>query len=657
MGATRTCLRLLLLSFLLFTCTDAQSDFIIKNVTLSVHPSLEVERGTNLTLTCNAQFSHAGAHLPQHTYNFYKDFEIANDMQPMAARGKETLHISQARAFHSGTYYCEMVIEKQKKMSCKKKVVVKGLQKPELIVDRQKVTEGENVSAICKAEEEKGSLTFSFKDDNSEVFRAKTENGQVQHSITLNSGRTAKLSCSYVTNFEGRPSSEESNIVNVEVQELSITPSIRIQPSTQVIEADTVNITCQVPQSYQNSQALKLKLSKGTMILKRDMKSDHYSKVVQAADSGEYECYAEMNSISKKAAAQLNVKELFSHPVLTITPDEVYEGQQLTITCESYEFASERIQKDAVKYYIHRNEQLVTPGAFDGTYTTKAGSETNGNYTCKAQVRNISKWSQNQIFRAKVLVSRPMIQVVDQVVLGRPFRINCFSENGSFPITYTLKRNNNPLNRSLSRHRDDLAIFPAIVYSEQQIHEFRCEAKNSPFTSLMSVALSVPVIVPVGQVFLTVIPMPDDVTEGHDVVLICQVSKGTPPVSFRWYHSDSKRLLLSDTTMSNFSSHTLRHVSSKDSGSYYCEGFNSGTDASMSNKITFTVRMARWKKGVIAGSCLLCVSVTVFCLVMRYRAKRGTVALNGSRRMNETDGPQDKMTSSVGITCRILEAA
>lgn len=630
MGATRTChhhllFLLLLFLLLLFTCTEAQPDFIIKNVTLSVQPSPEVERGTGLTLTCNAQFSHAGAHLPRYTYNFYKDFKNANFMQPVEARGKETLHIPQARAFHSGTYQCEVVIEGQTQKSDKKEVVVKGLQMPELIVDRQKVKEGENVSAICKAEEEEGSLVFSFKDGINEVFRAEANNGQVQHFITLNSGRTAKLSCSYVTNFGGRQPlhSNESNVVSVEVQELSITPSITIQPPTEVIEADIVNITCRVHPSYQNSSALLLKLSKGTTILKRDMKSDHYSKVVQAGDSGEYECYAAMNKISKTTSANLNVKELFSRPVLTITPGEVFEGQRLAITCESYEFASERIQRDAVKYYIYRNEHLVTPGAFDGTYTATAGSETNGNYTCKAQARNINKWSQHRIFSAKVLVSKPVIQVVGQVVLGREFRIDCSSEYGSFPITYTLKRNNIPLNHSLSRHPADLAIFSATIFSEEQINEFMCEAKNSPHTSVTSEALSAQVIVPVGQVFLTVIPTPDDVTEGHDVVLICQVSKGTPPVSFRWYRSDSKLPLVSYTTLSNFSSHTLNHVSSEDNGSYYCEGFNSGTEATMSNKITFTVRMARWKKGIICGACLLCVSAIVVFLLMRYRAKRG----------------------------------
>ncbi|XP_072539473.1 platelet endothelial cell adhesion molecule isoform X2 [Salminus brasiliensis] len=594
MRATRTCLFLLL-----FTCTKGQPVFFVKDATLSVQPALKVERGTNLTLTCTAQVSHASGHIPPHSYNFYKDFHNANNMQPLEARGKETLHISQARAFHSGRYQCEVVVEGQKTKSSFQEVEVKGLQTPELIVDKLRVKEGENVSAVCKAEEEKGLLTFTFRDGSNVVYLAKTDSGQAQTYILFHSGRTADLTCSYVIKLESKIlHSNSSNVVSVEVQELSITPTITITPSTEVFEADTVNFLCQVGSDYQSSPSLSLLLVKGTKILQQNMKTGQYTKKVQAADSGEYECYAIMNKILKTTSANLTVKELFSQPELAIRPTNVFEREQFTVTCESLEFASERIQSSDVKYYIYRNEHHVTLGAFDGKLVATAGSESNGNYTCKAEARNIIKWSQAQIFSARVLVSRPIIQVVGQVVgqvvLGRPFLIHCFSENGSFPITYTLKRNHNLLNRSESRHPHEHAIFTANISSENQIQEFRCEAKNSPHPPLMSEALSASVIVPVGLVFLTIIPTPEDVTEGHDVVLICKVSRGTPPVSFRWYRSDSNIPLLSTTTMANFSLHTLHKVSSEDNGSYHCEAFNSGTDFTRSNKVTFTV-------GVLSG--------------------------------------------------------
>lgn len=99
--------------------------------------------------------------------------------------------------------------------------------------------------------------------------------------------------------------------------------------------------------------------------------------------------------------------ELFSQPVLAITPESVFEGQQFTVTCRSSNHASERISQEDVKYSIKRNEDVVTPGAFNGVYSAMAGANTNGNYTCHAQVKTITKWSQSTIFRAKGKVSPP----------------------------------------------------------------------------------------------------------------------------------------------------------------------------------------------------------------------------------------------------------
>ncbi|KAL7890911.1 hypothetical protein AOLI_G00003870 [Acnodon oligacanthus] len=616
MRATRTCLLLLFI----FTCTEAQSEFIIKSVTLFVHPAKEVERGTNLTLTCNAQVSHTGGRLPQYTYIFYKNFDPkVLHMEKMDAVEQMNFSIPNARAFDSGTYRCEVVIEQQNSMSQTESVKVKGLQVPELTVDKQRVSEGETVSATCSAQEEKGVLQFSFKDGTNEMHRESSESGHVVTVFPLRSARIARLSCLY---FTDRLESNVSNVVTVEVQELDIRPTITFQPSTEVIEGDTVQIFCRVDSKFQNSTFL-LRLIKGKDLLKPDMKNTHYSKVVQAVDTGEYECSTTMNGITKTDAQNLTVKELFSKPILTITPVGVFEGQPFTVRCKSSEFASERISWDNVKYSVLKNGQPVTLGAFNGEYNATASTQTNGNYTCKAQASNIFKWSRQQIFTAKMLVSRPVIEVVDKVVLDRPFKIHCHSEYGSFPINYTLIRNQKPLNQILSQHEHDHAVFSAVISTKEEIHDYRCIAQNSQNNPpLMSDALSAPVIVPVKKVSLEVLPRPDQVIEGTDVYLICNAGIGTPPISFNWYRLGSNSTLMSQTVQVNNSAHKLPTVSSKDSGTYYCEAFNNGIEHSQSDKVTFTVRMAHWKIGIIASVCLLLLTLSVVFLI-KYRSKRG----------------------------------
>lgn len=91
--------------------------------------------------------------------------------------------------------------------------------------------------------------------------------------------------------------------------------------------------------------------------------------------------------------------ELFSKPVLTITPPEVFEREQFTVTCSSSEFASERIERRDVTFFIYRYKQKLH--SHNGTYITTASTETNGNYTCTAQVNDTIKWSRSVFLTAK----------------------------------------------------------------------------------------------------------------------------------------------------------------------------------------------------------------------------------------------------------------
>ncbi|XP_066521880.1 platelet endothelial cell adhesion molecule isoform X2 [Hoplias malabaricus] len=657
MWATHTCLLLLLI----FTSNEAQS-VLFKSLTLSVEPAEEVERGTNLTLTCDAKVSVSGGYRPKYSYIFYKDFKMLQMIQNEATAPGMTpgiLYIPHSRAFHSGKYKCEVNVEEKGTSSNTVNVVVKGLQTPQLSVDRNVVMEGEGVRATCRAEEEQGSLTFSLKDGEEELYRDEASKGSVEKMVSLKPGRTATLSCSYYINVaDGRLESNSSNVVSVDVKELDILPFIKIQPSPEVIEGDTVNISCGVNTSLGNSSSLSLQLAKDLKILKLNMKLTPYSKVVLASDAGEYECNSEMDNVQKTTSANLSVRELFSRPILTISPSEEFEMQPFTVRCTSSHYVSERISRDDVKYSVYRDGNLLTPGAFDGAYTDTTGNRTNGNYTCIAQVENITKHSQSHSFRAKVLVSTPRIQVTGKVVLGRPFQIHCFSDRGTFPITYRLLRNQNLLNHSQVSHPGEEAIFSSVISSEKQIQEFSCEAQNSPHTSpLLSKALNATVIVPVENSFLTVVPSPDDVTEGQDVFLICSIMKGTPPISFSWYSSDKDSPLNSSSVISNYSTHILYSVSGEHSGSYYCKAMNEGKETGNSNVISFTVRMARWKKSLIGGVCFVFVAVLVVVLVIYYRSMRGRVAYLDTR----TNGPQNMINvTSFPVdyaTCSMLDDA
>ncbi|KAK3575395.1 hypothetical protein QTP86_025800, partial [Hemibagrus guttatus] len=571
-----------------------RSGFLLKSVELRVTPAHDVERGANLTLTCIANIGHSGT-LPLLHFSFFKDYNKHNsvNISQTNTSNEVTISIPNARASHSGSYQCEVMVNSQYKESSNVHISVKGLQTPVLSVDKQDVTEGDTVNITCSAEEETGELIVVINNGSTKLYQGQSRAGKLQRNLPLNHVGTAELSCSF-QHSTGK-------------HKLDFKPTIRIIPSEQVIEGDTVRISCGLEGSDRGHVSPFLSISKGSHLFN----IQEYQTVVQANDSGTYECIAQVSNVLKSVYANLTVKELFSTPMLTIDPAEVFEGQQFMVTCRSLEFASERIGRHDIKYSIYRNDQEL-----GFSYKDAASPRTNGNYTCAARVNDTIKWSHRTPFMAKVLVSKPNISVFGEVILGRTFQIECRSDHGSLPITYKLKQNNMPLKHIMVSKPLQKAIFNASIHDEKQIQEFRCEAQNNGVSSaVMSDALHARVRVNVEKPTLTTIP--ENIRENDVVNFMCVVTKGTPPIIFTLYRDNQP---VHNKTETRTFSTNLRLVKS---GSYHCGAWNGAGEEEMSDKIPITVKMARWKEGLIIGVCVLCVFGLIFLFLKRYWAKRG----------------------------------
>jgi len=100
-----------------------------------------------------------------------------------------------------------------------------------------------------------------------------------------------------------------------------------------------------------------------------------------------------------------------------------------------------------------------------------------------------------------VLVSKPEITVDGPVIVGKAFWIRCHSENGSLPITYSLKSNNFIRNwTKVSRFQEE-ARFSALISTPSEITSYMCEAKNNDVSVKMSERLQVTVI---GEFFVKI---------------------------------------------------------------------------------------------------------------------------------------------------------
>uniref|UniRef100_A0A671PZE2 Si:dkey-237i9.8 n=1 Tax=Sinocyclocheilus anshuiensis TaxID=1608454 RepID=A0A671PZE2_9TELE len=589
------------------------TDSVIKNVQLIIHPRNEVERGTNVSLLCQAEVSHRLGSHPNYQYKFYRYNKLLNTDQTSSM--DQLYSIPDARVAHSGKYRCDLVIEKQKKESSFKDLTVKGLQTPVLTVDTLKLSEGDDVTAVCTVEGEKGSLTFFFSNGPEELYRESTDSHRVEQKLVLTKG-VVNMLCYYSINLDSTiERSNDSNVIKVEIK-----PNIKVNPSTYVIEGDLITFSCSVNMTSQRNSELRINLIHGRTVLSSNMTQTDYRMSAKANDSGEYECSSNLGNVYKSSAMNITVKELFSMPVLIINPAEVFEGEHFTISCQINSFASEKIQRDDIKYSIFGDKTLVIK---DNRYSGTAGKASNGKYMCIAEAKGIIKESGRVLFEPKVLVSKPEITVDGPVIVNKSFWIRCYSENGSLPIIYSLKRNSITLNKTEVSYLHKEARFLAKISTPSDISSYMCEAENNGQVSVKnSERLHATVIVPVGKPLLTVLPVPGNIEEGSDVTLICGIPKGSPPISFSFY-GGSGTAIYNTTVQSNSSLYNLNAVKRNHSGNYYCEANNQADVSIKSDIVTVEVSLAMWKKGLIAMFCMLLVALLVLFIVMRYKAKRG----------------------------------
>ncbi|XDV13930.1 hypothetical protein PO909_002228 [Leuciscus waleckii] len=590
----------------LWQVADTQAAFTIDQVTLTVLPGNNVASGSNLTLHCEAKVSHS---LPQpltYTFSFLQDDQVMYSKNTSSSVVERSL--SPARVFNSGRYQCAVRLYDKIKTSTSQKLIVTGLQVPTLKVKSDIISEGEVINATCSAPEEKGSLNFYFYEDDQEVKQARSKSNSVTTTLTLQKLKDVYLHCVYVVIMHPDAGfSNKSKTVKVIVKDLDvIRPQISISPNANVVEGDRVQITCQV----QYPSDLDLFLTKGNTILHKYHTTFTHSFTVRAEDSGDYVCKAEKGSVQKRAVYGLNVTELFSKPILRMSADKVFEGERFTLTCHSAVSSSEKINKADIKYTLLKEDRNIYSGA---NYFATASLATNGKYSCMAVAKGVTKTSQPLDLKAKVPVSTPVIRVVDRVIVGRPFRVLCEAENGTLPITYTLKSHMSEAERRVVEATDKALFSNNYISSPEEIHSFTCQAQNEGRSiRIASHPLRAEVIVPVSKPVL--VPQDITVTEGSNLTLTCRVQKGTYPIIFTWYHN--RLPLPTQEVRSLEGSHIIKAIERDQRGDYYCEASNYNIEIKRSHPSRIGVSLAVWKKALIGVFCVLLLVAIVIVLTV-----------------------------------------
>ncbi|XP_023666341.2 platelet endothelial cell adhesion molecule-like [Paramormyrops kingsleyae] len=429
------------------------------------------------------------------------------------------------------------------------------------------------------------------------------------------------------------------------------TPSLKVSRG-EISEGEELSVECTAPKEegpftfnlYHNS----------TLFNTNSSKENSLSTKLKFEQSGVYEVHCSYELLLFQATSEKSnrevvaVRELFSKPVLTVQPRNVFEGEMLTFSCKSAHIDYQRINATDVKYHLYK-ENIKVVDLPSGEYRMTADVQHDGNYSCQVEAKSIQKRSLAFALKTKVLVSKPLIEAWGNVVLGRPFSIVCRSVRGSLPITYTLLFKGETVSSFIVHSPQDRAVFNVTsitVNSREEIRDFKCLAQNLGDKSKRpSLALNTTVIEPVSDPQLTALPSTGNVVEGKELILFCPVKDGSPPITFKWYHNG--KIINSSTTEERKHSYTLSKIEHKQGGRYYCQVQNTDMESRRSGEITVTVKDAPWKIAMTAFIIVLLLSIVTVSLIHYIHKK-------GKRKEKETElylkATKFKSDASVAVT-------
>ncbi|XP_018616973.1 platelet endothelial cell adhesion molecule-like isoform X2 [Scleropages formosus] len=613
----------------------------INFVNVTIWPRERVESGTDVRLECRTGIVVMQGHSPsvgrpapkRRQYVLLKNDEEVNSSESEA--DQQTFSIPRARVADSGNYHCRVKAHGRSKSSAEQQLTVQGLQTPTLVLDTYSTVEGKEVLANCSAPLEHGTFFFSFYENSKEVKRLRSATGTAAAKLTPRYGLQKWLYCRYtVILWSDSVLSNPSNNVTLDVYELFVTPSISVWPANDVVEGDRFAISCTIKTHQQNPFLILTQEAENVVAVGKG--TVEFNVTANTTHSGVYTCKANMNDVEKHANTTMSVAELFSKPVLSVHPPEVFENESFAVTCYSSNVTPHRIQRGDLQYSLYRDGRVVSRS---DTYSATAAPALNGRYGCKARAGNIWKESTEFVLKAKELVSQPLIKAVGEVILHRAFEIQCSSARGHLPVHYILMKGRTPVRNVTVNEPNYRATFMVSVHNVSEIRSFACQAENNgPSSRVLGRRLNASVIVPVSTPELKV---PPDIVEGNNLTLVCRIDSGSPPVTFEWYLQGSKMPLSTNTVEARsskllqespawdlrdfqplYAEHQVKKVKMEDAGDYYCRALNDAGDAT-SSFVNVKVELAHWKKGLIAAFCLLLVAAIVIGAIVWFKNKRG----------------------------------
>nr|XP_012305188.1 Fc receptor-like protein 2 isoform X2 [Aotus nancymaae] len=432
---------------------------------------------------------------------------------------------------------------------------------------------GEKVTLICR---ESHSLaqgnTLWYRDKN--LWRAKHNEIQITESGN------------YQCKTQG---SSLSDAVHVEFS----SDWLILQASHPVFEGDDVTLRCQ---GKNDKNAYNKVYYKDGKQLPSSYNLDSIKLNSVSRDNSKYHCTAYRMLLTvryKQTSKYLNiqVQELFPHPVLRASSSTPIEGSTMTLTCETQ--LSPQKPNVQLQFSFFRDSQTLGSGwsRSPKLQIPAMWTEDSGSYWCEAETvsHSIKKRSlRSQIHVQRVPVSNVNLEIQPtggQLIEGENMVLICSVAQGSGNVTFSWHREGTVRSLGRKTQRSLLAELQVLTVKERDAGRYYCAADNV-HGPILSTRIRVTVRIPVSRPVLTLSTPGPQAAVGDLLELHCEAPRGSPPILYQFYHEDVT--LGNSSAPSGGGASFNLSLTAEHSGNYSCDADN-GLGAQRSHRVSLSV--------------------------------------------------------------------
>ncbi|XP_055218723.2 Fc receptor-like protein 3 isoform X4 [Gorilla gorilla gorilla] len=422
-----------------------------------------------------------------------------------------------------------------------------------------------------------------------------------------------------------------------------------------VFEGDNVILRCQGKDNKNTHQKVYYKDGKQ---LPNSYNLDKITVNSVSRDNSKYHCtaYRKFYIIDIEVTSKplnIQVQELFLHPVLRASSSTPIEGSPMTLTCETQ--LSPQRPDVQLQFSLFRDSQTLGLGwsRSPRLQIPAMWTEDSGSYWC--EVETVTHSIKKRSLRSQIRVQRVPVSNVNleirptggQLIEGENMVLICSVAQGSGTVTFSWHKEGRVRSLGRKTQRSLLAELHVLTVKESDAGRYYCAADNV-HSPILSTWIRVTVRIPVSHPVLTFRAPRAHTVVGDLLELHCESLRGSPPILYRFYHEDVT--LGNSSAPSGGGASFNLSLTAEHSGNYSCDADN-GLGAQHSHGVSLRVTgTSRNRTGLtaagITGLVLSILVLAAAAALLHYARARRKPGLSATGTSSHSPGECQEPSSS-----------